>query len=134
VEIHKEIMIDYKKVRLLSFLPMLCLGISSPTSSISKKIHRKEYQMEENGIGTNSYQKGLMDQRLPCLDNRKAKIAISGSLISTCEDVLRIYYDQSAARMTHVFSFENGGLTWKSKLDHALFGMRNLQSQKGKRA
>gem|GEM_PF-2772198 len=88
--------------------------------------------MAENRIGTNSYQKELMDQSLPCLDNLKPKIAVSGAWISTSEDVLRIYYDQPPARITYTFSFENGRLTRKSKLDHALFGMRNLQSLKGK--
>ncbi len=131
------------------------------TASISKRILRRKFKIEENeigvkaitfnvhgknssvdiemeggyktiAIGTNEFQKGEMSLPLPYAKNLDKKIAFSGSFTSDSEYTMRVYFYESPARMTNTFSFVDDGLEWETKLDNELFGMRNLEPLKGR--
>jgi hypothetical protein len=130
------------------------------TTSISKRISNRKFQMKENefgvkaitfnvnskkpsvdmemeggtqtiAIGTNEFQKGAMDLPLPYTKNLEKKIAVSGAWTSDSQYTMRVYFYESPARMTYTFSFGDDGLDWETKLENALFGMQKLAPLKG---
>lgn len=132
----------------------------SMTSPVAKKVSKRKYQMEANAmgvksisfhlhgehpsidmemqdttqsleIGTGYYRKREGDMSLPYSVNLEKKMAVSGAWVDDHNYVLRIYYYESPARMTYTFTFENDDLLWETKLDNALFGMKNLELLKG---
>lgn len=83
-------------------------------------------------IGSGVYLKGEMTGQLPYTANLSKRIAASGAWIKPDEYQVRIYLYESPARITYTFRFEEHGLVWNSKLEHALFAPRTQEQMIGR--
>jgi CubicO group peptidase (beta-lactamase class C family) len=75
-------------------------------------------------LGVGEFLSGQADQQLPYTQGVRSPIGASGAWIKPNEYQAKIYFRESPASITYDFRFEDGELTWTSKLRHALFGPR----------
>lgn len=112
------------------------LGIQSIKFNLHKKQHSIDIQ-SNNGrvsvnIGSNTYQKNVLDYHLPYTEKLQKKVATSGAWLSQNEYQLRVYFHEMPARITYTFTFEADQVVWESKLEHSLFGPSTQASLTGK--
>ena len=136
--------------------------LGEPSSQIAEKLQGQTFQMGENQIGAKTvsfdlhkkddhqitiqmeggaetlligsgkYLTEVMEYPLPYTKKLSRKIGTSGAWIKPDQYQARVYFCESPASIVYTFHFDEGVVTWKSELRHALFGPRNLAELSGK--
>ncbi|MEM9720304.1 MAG: serine hydrolase [Bacteroidota bacterium] len=134
--------------------------VGEADNPLSKKLRKITYNLEENKEGVNGisfhlgkkepylsilmdhgeeiipigwemYEKSRLKQYIPHVRNVPSEIAASGAWTDPQTYQLKMYLVETPARMTYSFHFEGNKLTWKTELEHSLFGPREPEVLSG---